>query len=152
MNREVCHDCGVLEGELHLPECDMETCSKCGGQLLGCGCIMSNDKDRIPWIQYPNICQKCGKLWPDLFTVPDDEWEYYIEPRMRDKVICRECYDFIKKVIGEEGNRMNRVCPSCDSYIMRLTDKEGNFARYLCSSCRWTSTDEEYKFRDKEVR
>ena len=101
MEREVCGDCGVLEGELHLPGCDLERCFWCGGQLLSCGCEMAEDKDRIPWIQYPNICQKCGKLWPDLFMVPDEEWEHYIESGMRDNVICRECYDFIKKVIDE---------------------------------------------------
>jgi hypothetical protein len=53
----------------------------------------------IPYIEYPVICQKCGKLWPLLFMVPDEEWEYYIQPDMRNKVICRECLDFIEQVI-----------------------------------------------------
>lgn len=32
-----CHDCGVLEGQLHEPSCDMERCPICLGQLLTCG-------------------------------------------------------------------------------------------------------------------
>lgn len=56
-------------------------------------------KGRIPYIVYPVICGKCGKLWPDLFNIPDEEWTRYIEPRMRHEVICQECYDRIKEDI-----------------------------------------------------
>lgn len=34
-----CHDCGVAAGGLHHPGCDMEECPRCGGQLIGCGCL-----------------------------------------------------------------------------------------------------------------
>ena len=54
---------------------------------------------RVPWIEYPVICRRCGKLWPDMFSVPDEEWEYYIQKSERDKVICPECYEFIKNAI-----------------------------------------------------
>jgi len=59
------------------------------------------DRGRIPYIQYPVICAKCGELWPEFFHVPTNEWEYYIQPDMRDKVLCRKCYNFIVKVINE---------------------------------------------------
>jgi hypothetical protein len=40
---------------------------------------LPNDKGRVPFILYPNMCAKCGKLWPELFSVSDQEWEQYVE-------------------------------------------------------------------------
>lgn len=33
-----CHDCLVVEGQIHLLGCDMERCPKCGNQLISCNC------------------------------------------------------------------------------------------------------------------
>ena len=33
-----CHDCSVIAGKLHVPDCDMERCPVYGGQLISCGC------------------------------------------------------------------------------------------------------------------
>lgn len=38
-----CHDCGVIEGELHLDGCDWERCPRCKGQNLGCPCRTEED-------------------------------------------------------------------------------------------------------------
>jgi hypothetical protein len=57
-------------------------------------------KGRIPYIRYPNICRKCGELWPDLFMVSDEEWKFYIEPSMRSSIICRECYNEIVRLVN----------------------------------------------------
>lgn len=43
-----CHDCGVKPGEPHLENCDVERCSICGGQKLGCGC-KKHDKLFARW-------------------------------------------------------------------------------------------------------
>lgn len=55
-----CHDCGVKAGQLHHQGCDMETCPKCKGQLIGCEC---------GWVQvgkyYPTFyskCPRCGQV------------------------------------------------------------------------------------------
>lgn len=58
-----------------------------------------NLKGRVPYIVYPNVCVRCGALWPEFYTVPDSEWEQYIQIDMRDKVICRPCLDEIKRLI-----------------------------------------------------
>jgi hypothetical protein len=33
-----CHDCKVIEGELHVQGCDVEECPLCGQQLITCEC------------------------------------------------------------------------------------------------------------------
>ena len=58
-----------------------------------------NRKGRVPYIVYPNVCARCGAQWPDFFRVPDSEWEQYIQIDMRDKVICRPCFDEIRRLI-----------------------------------------------------
>jgi hypothetical protein len=37
-----CHDCGILEGEFHVPNCDVEECPVCRGQLLSCECAFDD--------------------------------------------------------------------------------------------------------------
>src|SRR3990167_8860518 len=58
---------------------------------------------RIPYIIYPNLCAKCGVLWPEMFRVPDWEWQKYVQKDMQDEMLCRECYDYIKQVIDKHG-------------------------------------------------
>jgi hypothetical protein len=118
MERATCHDCGAKEGQLHKLGCDMECCPFCGHQLLSClmfgGCPEASQKDwkmavrgwkkedrkkskrRIPFILYPNLCVKCGTLWPEMFKVPDAEWKHYIEPQMQREILCKACYEQVK--------------------------------------------------------
>lgn len=134
MEKAICHDCGVEEGDLHNLGCDMERCPFCGNQLIACSCrytmlgykydwnaefcglpesiyhkgLPENEENawngllegvRIPWIQYPNVCAKCGKLWPKMFSVSDEEWKHYIEKGERGQIICLDCYSYIKECI-----------------------------------------------------
>jgi hypothetical protein len=134
MEEKRCHDCNREEGEIHSLGCDMESCPWCGGQLISCHCVyeklnidcspgtwayengitkeqetvweeLLEKEGRIPYIRWPNLCAYCGELWPELFMVPDEEWEKYIEPGKRDRVVCRKCYEYIKSLI--EGAKKN---------------------------------------------
>ena len=62
---------------------------------------MLNEKGRVPYIFYPNVCARCGELMPDLFSVSNQEWKHYIEISERNQVICRNCFDYIKEVIDD---------------------------------------------------
>jgi hypothetical protein len=137
VKRATCHDCGTKEGQLHVLGCDMERCPFCGNQLISCRCVykklgidvspgawayshgltdaqqgdwkkLLSDKGRIPFILYPNLCAKCGTLWPEMFLVPDAEWKHYIEPRMQREMLCQACYKQIKAWIDGEGLGLTR--------------------------------------------
>lgn len=41
----VCGDCGHKYGEQHMPQCDVERCPSCGGQMLSCDCGPVYDVD-----------------------------------------------------------------------------------------------------------
>ena len=62
---------------------------------------MLEAKGRIPYIQYPQVCFCCGKLWPKFFFVSDEEWKHYIEPKMRQSIICKRCYNKVKRLIDK---------------------------------------------------
>ena len=40
-----CHDCRVLNGEFHVPSCDVEECPVCGEQFISCACKFDDDPE-----------------------------------------------------------------------------------------------------------
>jgi hypothetical protein len=54
---------------------------------------------RIPYIVLPNLCARCGKLWPDMFHVEDEEWLFYMSGHNEEQALCRRCFNVIKRLI-----------------------------------------------------
>lgn len=47
----ICPDCGVKPGQPHKRNCDVERCSVCGSQRIGCEC-KGHDKAFSRWTGY----------------------------------------------------------------------------------------------------
>lgn len=93
---KVCHDCLAQEGEIHEEGCDMEICIKCGKQKLCCGC--NYNMKREPYFEVPNICNKCGELFPEMFMVSNEDWKFVCGVIFKlDCMLCKKCYNFIKE-------------------------------------------------------
>jgi hypothetical protein len=65
--KQTCPDCGVSPGEFHVPGCDVERCTDCGHQAIGCDCPLDEEPahPRLPWTgEFPGVaeCREYG-LW-----------------------------------------------------------------------------------------
>ena len=105
MNKNIaCPDCGVKEGELHLENCDIELCTKCGKQVLGWGRCKGAKRGRY-FANAGYMCQRCGRIMFPMKMVSDKLWTD----------ICAGSYD-----------KTDMLCPSCMDFIIekRGLDKE----------------------------
>ena len=53
-------------------------------------------RGRVPYVVYPYFCARCGQPYPELFAVPDEEWERNVDPRHQRSVFCLDGYQFVK--------------------------------------------------------
>ena len=62
-------------------------------------------RGRIPFVDAPQMCGRCGELWPDFFMVQDAAWEYYAGPRLRDAVLCEQCFEEVRRAVDKHQPR-----------------------------------------------
>lgn len=62
-------------------------------------------KGRMPFTDAPQICGRCGDLWPALFMVPDAVWEYYAGPMLRNAIVCETCFHVLRHRIDAHQPR-----------------------------------------------
>lgn len=94
---------------------------------------------RVPFIRYPNICVRCGTLWPQLFMVPDWEWARYVEPAMRGRILCRSCFDTIKRLVDDHAGLPDPVmveCPECAGECRFVSHQRHSAEAVPCPVCR----------------
>jgi hypothetical protein len=86
-------------------------------------------KGRVPYILYPSICGRCGKVNPEFFMVPAWVWWKYIQKGSRKLILCEGCWSTIVNLIdmlsGIEDDTMV-PCPVCSSTDSRCYYCRGN--------------------------
>ena len=60
--------------------------------------ILCMEEGRHPQIQVPNMCACCGALWPEMFSVPDEEWQKYALPQYQEEMLCLECFNHSREL------------------------------------------------------
>ena len=63
-----------------------------------------NKRGRIPYIIIPNFCRRCLKPYPEMFNVPDNEWEV-VPKKLRKEILCKSCFNKIKKWIKRKNEQ-----------------------------------------------
>lgn len=71
--RDRCPDCEVAIGQLHKRGCDVERCSYCGLQAIGCKHRVPDD-DRLPWTGTMPGVDDCHRLGLFAKMVPGKGW------------------------------------------------------------------------------
>ncbi len=78
-----CPDCGVEPGEIHSNNCDVERCSVCGYQRLGCEC-KGHDKAFARWTGiWPGVAESVALGINDLNRIYTEGYFkfFFIKPK-----------------------------------------------------------------------
>ena len=70
-----------------------------------------DDRGRLPYVYAPQMCGRCGTLWPELFVVQDTAWEYYAGPLLRGTALCEPCFTALRENIDRHQDRPAWVPP-----------------------------------------
>jgi len=79
-------------------------------------------KGRVPHIEFPNICVKCGCINPALIMYPTWQWDYYVPVEKRKEVICNSCFEAIRKAVDTYNPPQLVSCTFCDGTSLSFRD------------------------------
>lgn len=63
------------------------------------------NRGRLPYVYAPQVCGRCGTLWPEIFVVQDTAWEYYAGPLLRSALLCEPCFTTLRQNIDRNQAR-----------------------------------------------
>jgi hypothetical protein len=69
-------------------------------------------RGRVPYVFAPQLCGRCGQLWPDLFVVQDVVWDYYTGPQLRDAMLCEACFHELRHKVDTHQPRPEWLPPA----------------------------------------
>lgn len=78
MEKQRCPDCGVEPGSAHAPGCDVELCTSCKGQRLGCDPDECSDHDpeQAAWQgEWPGVAECRERGWYAVLLPERGEWQ-----------------------------------------------------------------------------
>jgi hypothetical protein len=58
-------------------------------------------RGRVPHVYAPQMCGRCGRLWPAVFVVQDAVWDYYTGPQLRDAILCEPCFHELRRSVDK---------------------------------------------------
>ena len=149
-----CFECGAPEGTLHELGCEWEPCPFCGEQAVYCPHCVTEDgrrkkrflDNRVPHIDTPTICPRCGLVDPEMFMVDAETWRKYVPPYLRNKAPVLRLLSGHSRVDAgrpRKGHRVNAPqlvgaagCLGCRFYYFAPGLDEEGYPREESGQCR----------------
>lgn len=69
---------------------------------------MLEEEGRIPFIEYPIRCPRCGMAWPPMFPMPPEDRMRLLGPQMQGYMLCKNCYDEVKGLIEKYSGKKKK--------------------------------------------
>lgn len=104
-------------------------------------------KGRYPFIRYPTLCSFCGDPFPEFFTVPDEEWNRFVQPDKQEEVICKSCFDYIKHISSSSQPKIVESPRFTDWLSLHLGEETyvGDLARFVVNDSWWPIESDEFE-------